>query len=132
MLQRDKESQTQDSPRVRQNLHRQIKRQRTIRISSGRGESRMTRVRKIMKRDQKRPRTLSNESQDPEHAVKFACPYRKHNPIKYGVSKWRSCALTPLETVARVKYGVDFYYATEFANNIKGSLVSTPPYIPMP
>jgi hypothetical protein len=51
MLQRDKESQTQDSPPVRQNLHRQIKRQRTIRISSGRGESRMTRVRKIMKRE---------------------------------------------------------------------------------
>jgi hypothetical protein len=34
----------------------------------------------------------------------FACPYRKHNPRKYCVqSTWRSCALTPLENVARVK-----------------------------
>jgi hypothetical protein len=37
-------------------------------------------------------------------SVKFACPYRKNNPRKYCVqSNWRPCALTPLETVARVK-----------------------------
>jgi hypothetical protein len=34
----------------------------------------------------------------------FACPYRKHDPRKYSVSNWRSCALTPLATVARVKF----------------------------
>jgi hypothetical protein len=35
---------------------------------------------------------------------KFACPYRKHNPWKYCVSGgWRPCALTPLETIARVE-----------------------------
>ena len=36
---------------------------------------------------------------------KFACPYRKSNPRKYCVQGvWKSCALTPLETIARVKY----------------------------
>lgn len=34
---------------------------------------------------------------------KFACPYRKHDARNYCVRHWRSCALTPLETVARVK-----------------------------
>jgi hypothetical protein len=33
----------------------------------------------------------------------FACPYRKHDPRKYCVSNWRSCALNPQKTVARVK-----------------------------
>ena len=36
--------------------------------------------------------------------LKFACPYRKHNSRKYCIqSIWRSCALTPQDTVARVK-----------------------------
>ncbi|KAH7346163.1 hypothetical protein BKA65DRAFT_272413 [Rhexocercosporidium sp. MPI-PUGE-AT-0058] len=36
---------------------------------------------------------------------KFACPYRINQPQKYRSSNrdWRSCALTPLENVARVK-----------------------------
>jgi hypothetical protein len=34
----------------------------------------------------------------------FACPYRKHNPRKYSVTEWRPCALTPHNTIARVKY----------------------------
>jgi hypothetical protein len=36
---------------------------------------------------------------------KFACPYRKNNPLKYRSNNktWRSCALTPLEKIARVK-----------------------------
>jgi hypothetical protein len=33
----------------------------------------------------------------------FACPYRKHNPRKYGIDGWRPCALTPHNTIARVK-----------------------------
>jgi hypothetical protein len=33
----------------------------------------------------------------------FACPFRKHNPRKYCVRDWRTCALTPHKTVARVK-----------------------------
>jgi len=36
---------------------------------------------------------------------KFACPYRKKDPHTYysGNKQWRSCALTPLESIARVK-----------------------------
>ena len=33
----------------------------------------------------------------------FACPYRKHNPRKYGIDGWRPCALTPHNTIARIK-----------------------------
>jgi hypothetical protein len=55
-------------------------------------------------RNPKQPRTLSYMPQDAEEGSKFACPFRKNNPGKYSVREWRSCALTPLETVARVKY----------------------------
>jgi hypothetical protein len=34
---------------------------------------------------------------------KFACPYRKHNPEKYRLENWRSCALSGFKSVARVK-----------------------------
>jgi len=57
------------------------------------------------KQDTKRPKidaplNVSNEK------GKFACPYRKHDPRKYchQVRCWRSCALTPLDTIARVKF----------------------------
>jgi hypothetical protein len=51
----------------------------------------------------KRPRTLLTPPQNPEDTAKFACPYRKRDPRKYCVQFWRSCALTPQDTVARVK-----------------------------
>jgi gag-polyprotein putative aspartyl protease len=39
---------------------------------------------------------------------KFACPYRKYDPRKYCAHsqnrKWRSCAMTPLADISRVKY----------------------------
>ncbi|KAG4441417.1 hypothetical protein IFR05_003104 [Cadophora sp. M221] len=35
--------------------------------------------------------------------LKFACPYRKHNPRKYCIKDWQRCVLTPHATVARVK-----------------------------
>ncbi|KUJ19396.1 uncharacterized protein LY89DRAFT_489628 [Mollisia scopiformis] len=38
-----------------------------------------------------------------EVALRYACPYRKHNPRKYSVQAWRRCALTPHTSVARVK-----------------------------
>lgn len=38
----------------------------------------------------------------------FACPYRKRNPREYCVGNWRSCALSPQKTVARVKYAIPF------------------------
>jgi hypothetical protein len=52
----------------------------------------------------KQPRTLLSPLHNQEDNSKFACPYRKRNPRKYCVRDWRTCALTPLETVARVKY----------------------------
>jgi hypothetical protein len=59
-------------------------------------------------RNRKRPRPLLFPPMKEDDNTKFACPYRKHNPQKYGVQYWRSCALTPLETVARVKYATLF------------------------
>jgi hypothetical protein len=56
-------------------------------------------------RSPKRPRTLLSPPQNEDDNTKFACPYRKRDPRKYCVRDWRSCALTPLDTVARVKYG---------------------------
>jgi hypothetical protein len=52
------------------------------------------------KRKEKEPASRRSS----EVPVRFACPYRKHNPKKYSVQIWRTCALTPQTTVARVKY----------------------------
>jgi hypothetical protein len=53
-------------------------------------------------RGRKRPKNFITKVET--SGPKFACPYRKHNPRKYCVSGgWRPCALTPLETIARVK-----------------------------
>ncbi|KAF4631944.1 hypothetical protein G7Y89_g6186 [Cudoniella acicularis] len=41
--------------------------------------------------------------EDLKDVLKFACPYRKHNPQKYCVQDWRTCALTPHSDAARVK-----------------------------
>ncbi|KAF8858161.1 hypothetical protein BDZ45DRAFT_743595 [Acephala macrosclerotiorum] len=51
----------------------------------------------------KRPRTYLSPPQNQDDNTKFACPYRKRDPRKYCLQNWRPCALTPLETVARVK-----------------------------
>ncbi|KAE9373021.1 hypothetical protein N431DRAFT_290614, partial [Stipitochalara longipes BDJ] len=54
----------------------------------------------------KRPRRSAALTEDGEESQqKFSCPYRKHNPRKYTHSdrRWRSCALTPFSTIARVK-----------------------------
>jgi hypothetical protein len=51
----------------------------------------------------KRPRTILAPPQNPDDNAKFACPYRKRDPRKYCVQFWRPCALTPQDTVARVK-----------------------------
>lgn len=55
------------------------------------------------KRNPKRPKGLLSPPRNQDDTRKFACPYRKHDAKKYCVRHWRSCALTPLETVARVK-----------------------------
>jgi hypothetical protein len=54
-------------------------------------------------RSPKRPKNLLSPPRNISDTSKFACPYRKHNARKYCVRNWRSCALTPLETIARVK-----------------------------
>jgi hypothetical protein len=53
-------------------------------------------------RGRKRPKNFITKVET--SGPKFACLYRKHNPRKYCVSGgWRPCALTPFETIARVK-----------------------------
>ncbi|KAF8846433.1 hypothetical protein BDZ45DRAFT_812329 [Acephala macrosclerotiorum] len=54
-------------------------------------------------REPKRPSTLLRPAVYEDDYLKLACPYRKKDPRKYSVRDWRSCALTPHETVARVK-----------------------------
>jgi hypothetical protein len=54
-------------------------------------------------RSPKKPKTFLSPCQTQDDNTKFACPYRKRDPRKYCVQHWRSCALTPLDTVARVK-----------------------------
>lgn len=53
-------------------------------------------------RTPKRPNSQP-ERTPPKNGVKFACPYRKHDPHKYTIYKHRSCALSHWDTVARVK-----------------------------
>lgn len=54
--------------------------------------------------DPKRNKRGKSQLKDRDDSAKFACPYRKHNPQKYCLLEWRLCALTPLDSVARVKY----------------------------
>jgi hypothetical protein len=51
----------------------------------------------------KRPRPRLLLADGSKAGLKFACPYRKRNPRKYCVTDWRSCTLTPLDTIARLK-----------------------------
>jgi hypothetical protein len=39
----------------------------------------------------------------PERPERFACPYRKHNPKKYGLEGWGPCVLTGHQDMSRVK-----------------------------
>ncbi|KAK0120331.1 hypothetical protein ONS95_011737 [Cadophora gregata] len=57
------------------------------------------------KRQSKRSKGFLSPPDDTTDRLKFACPYRKNQPHKYKSRhrQWRSCALTPLENVARVK-----------------------------
>jgi hypothetical protein len=49
----------------------------------------------------KRPKQVKFEKID---SLRLACPFRKHNPRKYGIQGWRSCALRHWKTVSRVKF----------------------------
>jgi len=55
------------------------------------------------RRGRKRQRSGSCDTSSRDELRPFACPYRKYNPCKYNVNDWRSCAVTPHGTVARVK-----------------------------
>jgi len=54
-------------------------------------------------RRSKQPGTMSELPITLESNLRFACPYRKHNPRKYCVHDWKLCALNHHKTVARVK-----------------------------
>jgi hypothetical protein len=45
------------------------------------------------------PRPLSKFN----NLVRFGCPFRKHDPQRYSIHSHRVCALTPWDTIARVK-----------------------------
>jgi hypothetical protein len=51
----------------------------------------------------KKPRTPAVSRDALEESAQFACPYRKHDPRKYNLRDWSTCARSPLRTVARVK-----------------------------
>jgi hypothetical protein len=51
----------------------------------------------------KRRKNNSPHPADQELA-KFACPFRKHNPRKYGIHESRICALSHWSSVSRVKF----------------------------
>jgi hypothetical protein len=55
-------------------------------------------------REPKRRRKFLSPPAVADDRNKFVCPYRKSNPRKYRSTnkQWRSCALTPLENIARV------------------------------
>ncbi|KAF4614326.1 hypothetical protein G7Y89_g15411 [Cudoniella acicularis] len=61
-------------------------------------------------RDIKRQKIGQSSSPVIQEGPMFACPYRKHNPRKYRhtTRKWRSCALTPLKDISRVKLAALF------------------------
>ena len=67
-------------------------------------------------RGSKRPRDPPPSPDINEPVLEFACPFRKHNPRKYCIKNkdWKTCALTPHHTVARVTYvsSPDLYIVT--------------------
>ena len=81
------------------------------------------------RRDPKRPRALLSPPQSTDDSTKFGCPYRKRDPRKYNVQCWRSCALTPLESVARVKYTTSDHFIRSLANIEQRSFIQASSYI---
>ncbi|KAF4632584.1 hypothetical protein G7Y89_g5539 [Cudoniella acicularis] len=54
--------------------------------------------------DKKRqPRKSQSPNKDSEEITKFACPFRKHDARTYNIYKYRVCALSHWQTIARVK-----------------------------
>ncbi|KAM3087035.1 protein phosphatase regulator [Clarireedia jacksonii] len=84
-------------------------------------------------RDPKRPKVDFSPLKGSDERMKFACPYRKHDPRKYchQIRRWRSCALTPLDTIARVKSGSP-QFSYHNANKFQGPFVSLPSDLSVP
>jgi hypothetical protein len=55
-------------------------------------------------RNSRPPEKRSSGGKDSEESIKFACPFRKHNPCKYNIYSHRTCALSHWDTIARLKY----------------------------
>jgi hypothetical protein len=53
--------------------------------------------------NKKRRQPNVGSSKGPQSQVKFACPFRKHDPQKYNMYNHRVCALKHWDTIARVK-----------------------------
>jgi len=75
-----------------------------------------------------RPMKILHSPGYKESAAKFACPYRKQNPRKYNpsVRHWRSCALTPLSDVSRVKYCILSIESQLLINRIQRTSIPAP------
>jgi hypothetical protein len=54
-------------------------------------------------RGHKRPNNNETAPDMSERQERFACPYRKHNPKKYGLEGWGPCVLTGHQDMSRVK-----------------------------
>lgn len=57
-------------------------------------------------RGSKKPKPVLTPLESSDERLQFACPYRKHDPRKYNVNQWATCALTAREGVARVKFDI--------------------------
>lgn len=98
-------------------------------------------------RERPRKRRMVTKPDPAEPSLRFACPYRKHDPRKYGIQGWRSCALSYWHSVSRVKFvllqrclrlslyhlentSIDaiwlLYVARDAGTTLRPSIVSTP------
>lgn len=61
----------------------------------------------------KKPRRKVGTSSN-NQSYELACPYRKHDPLKYNVQQWRTCVLTPHKTIARVKVRIQQRFEAKY------------------
>jgi len=65
-------------------------------------------------RNSRTPGKRSSGGKDSEESIKFACPFRKHNPRKYNIYSHRTCTLSHWETIARPKHGAPNILISKF------------------
>jgi hypothetical protein len=61
----------------------------------------------------KRLKTGSVRAADDDIRLRLACPFRKHDPRKYTIQSYRSCALSSWYSIARVKYDTHYVSVME-------------------